>query len=154
MLRRWIDSSAKPEIFARGSSVLAGNTYVSKGLRQNPSYLFQIAASDANYLIFRTSLSAPVANAIEEVNNLDAYSLNNSLFESIAAILHYESAKFRSSYDEIATHYLLGDMLTCLFAPSFPGNEIIELDFPVKHMNFGRNTRCGKSKLVLRCLPS
>lgn len=101
--------------------------YVNKDLRKNPPYLFQIAVGSSNHVIFRTSISTPVANEIEEPNNLDTQSPNNSVFESMAVLINNEPAKSLSSYDEIAVRYFHGDMFTCIISQSFPGNEIIEL---------------------------
>jgi hypothetical protein len=49
--------------------------------------------------------------------------------------INNEPAKSLSSYEDIATHYFHGNMFTCMISQSLPGDEIIELEFPVKHMN-------------------
>ena len=132
-LLRWsrdsIDTSDAKQ-FALGVPVLAGNMYVDGALCKTPPYMFQLAASNLDHVIFRT----PIATGNQKKDS-DSYGANSSTFAALEVAIGLEPAKLLESYEDIEKHYLGRDHLTCLLSIGINSGLILELEFPVKHMN-------------------
>ena len=129
LMRLYPNGSTSSSLFVLGAPVLAGNMYVAGGLCKNPPYMFQVAGSQSNHVIFRTSMS-PGARA-----ESDSHGLNTLLFESFDINLEMEPAKLLYGYDEIAQHYSQRDQFSCLISIDIAYGGKIELEFPLKHLN-------------------
>jgi len=138
ILRLYSADDNVEELFALGAGVLAGNVYATSQLIKEPSYLFQIAASNERHVIFRTftqskALSWKALFGRGVVG--DSYG-KNQLFESLTVDLKSEDAKRVGIGEGIANYYLNHDNFLCLIKIPLPDSRRIELEFPVKHLNF------------------
>jgi hypothetical protein len=131
-LLRWSgDSRDTSDVkqFALGVPVLAGNMYADGELCKTPPYMFQLTASNLDHIIFRR----PIAPGNQE--DSDSYGSNSSIFTALEVNIESEPAKLLESYDDIERHYLCRDHLTCLLTIVMNSGSILELEFPIKHMN-------------------
>jgi hypothetical protein len=137
--RLWLDELREPKLFALGAAVLAGNMYVDGKLCKDPPYLFQVASGMGEYGIFRTALSFKLFDTVKRVLGLanapDSFGLIESKFESFNINLKMEAAETLQSYNEVAQHYVRGDVFTCLITIMDSAKGRLELEFPVKHLN-------------------
>jgi hypothetical protein len=126
------------EVFALGAGVLAGNVYAPAQLVKQPAYFFQIAASNERHVIFRT-YTQPKALSLKALFGRgivgDSYG-KNELFESLTVDLKSEDAKRVGAGEDLAGYYMFHDDFICLIKLPLPGNRTVELEFPVKHLNF------------------
>lgn len=126
------------ELFALGVGVLAGNVYAPRQLVKQPTYLFQIVASKERHVIFRTHTRPKILSwkaLFGREAEGDSYN-NNQIFPSLTIDLKSEGAKRVRTSEDIANHYLSHAHFSCLVKIPLTGNRSLELDFPVKHLNF------------------
>lgn len=126
------------ELFALGAGVIAGNMYAPGQLVKRPVYLFQIAASYDRHVIFRTYMRSKTFSLkalFGKDREGDSYG-TNQLFESLIVDLKSKDSKRLERNEDIAVHYLNQADFSCLIQFPFNGNRRLELEFPIKHLNF------------------
>ena len=126
------------ESFALGAGVLAGNMYVPQGLVKQPLYHFQLAASAARHVIYRTyaeaTSGAQLASAARPAEN-DTSGLNEQVFELLDFHIARENAHRLEAYADIAHHYERHAVFTAVIGFPLARSRRMELEFPVKHLN-------------------
>jgi hypothetical protein len=138
VLRVFDANNNAEELFALGAGVLAGNVYALGQLVRQPTYLYQIAASNDRIVIFRTYTQANFLSwksLLGKGRDGDTYSENKKIFESLIVDLKGENAKRIEIGEDIANHYLNCSEFSCLIKIPLPGDRRLELEFPVKHIN-------------------
>lgn len=137
VLRKYNKNNELINTFVLGAGVLAGNMYVSGSLVKNPSYFFQVAASEDMNVIYRTNtLETEKWRKFLNINRgsgtFDTY---NNDFESLEFNLGTEECvEVGLIYSDISMHYLRLHNFTCkIYVNKI--DECYELEFPVKHIN-------------------
>ncbi len=138
ILRVYDASDFIEESFVLSAGVLAGNVYAPDKLVKQPAYNFQIAASSTRHVIFRTYTESKLfswKSLVARGRERDSYG-ENQLFEPLDLKLHSKDVKKIESNEEIESHLLNCSDFTCLIHFPLLNNLRLELEFPVKHINF------------------
>lgn len=128
------------ESYALGAGVLAANMYVPSDLLKTPPYLFQIAASQTQHVIYRTPIALPTVPAQASGNGSIAAADNSAqnddaTFESLTVDIVTEPARELTTYAELTQQAHVLPDLTGAIGFSLGCGRRIELQFPIKHMN-------------------
>lgn len=122
-------------IYGLGSSVLAGNMYVQNGLLKCPPYLFQVAGSHAEQVIFRTFLTGFEKGGTFgwAKNNGTGDTQDKALLCGFKIKIEYEKAQAVIDYDSIENTFddnqFSGTIELQLDSTTF------KMEFPIYHMN-------------------
>jgi len=123
----------KAETYYLASAVLAGNVYAKNDLVKQPVYLFQIAASQENHVIFRTFVSLR-----DEQNSFDS---NSKLFKEIEFYISRKEAVILRDFDDIEFHFQQHNSMSACMSYETQQNYLIEIEFPIKHINIQQEKR-------------
>lgn len=138
VLRVYNKEGQRVEEFTLGTGVLAGNMYVSGRLVKDPSYFFQVAASDKRHVIFRTYTHSNRLGFKKGFRSVDEFDTRNrnDIFESLQYSLVLENAvKLDCSYENIKAHYIKLADFSCKMSFVLSNGYKIEFEYPIKHIN-------------------
>lgn len=119
--------------YCLGSQVLAGHVYGTGGLVIRPTYLFQIAASQDRHKIFRTYLQHRPASDSSGRNAGKFKEMNLRVVKQTAVVLH--------DFAAIEQHFDKYSQFSARIPLPQDGTTVIEMEFPVKHINLQRTQR-------------
>ena len=127
------EPTASTIFYCLGAQVLAGHVYGTDGLVIKPNYLFQIVASQNSHAIFRTYLRHRPASDSSGLNAGKFKEMNLRVVRQAAVVLH--------DFAAIEQHFDKYSQFSARITLPQEGATVIEIEFPVKHMNLQRVQR-------------
>lgn len=127
------EPTASASFYCLGAQVLAGHVYGTDELVIKPNYLFQIAASQNSHAIFRTYLRHRSASDSSGRNAGKFKEMNLRVVKQAAVVLH--------DFAAIEQHFDKYSQFSARITLPQEGATVIEIEFPVKHMNLQRVQR-------------
>lgn len=127
------EPTASTIFYGLGAQVLAGHVYATDGLVKKPDYLFQIAASQSNHVIFRTYLRHRPASDSSGRNAGKFKEMNLRVVKQTAVVLH--------DFAAIEQHFDKYSQFSARITLPQAGATVVEIEFPVKHINLQRARR-------------
>ena len=128
--------------FGLGKSVLAGNMYVSDGLLKQPTYLFQLAGSTVEQIIFRTFLPNQKMSTFPswvKKNSQVGDTHQKNLFDEFYLDIKKAPSKAVINYDEIEKSFYDNNFTARVQIEYYGLNFSVE--FPVNHINIKPEVR-------------
>ena len=123
------NNKKKSNTFCLSQSVLAGNMYSDKELLKNPPYLFQIAGSENEQIIYRSY----IPNRVDKKKNILNDTYGNPLFDLFEINLEKEKAITINNFNDIKKSF----KKNCFSAKVFFDFDkyYVNLEFPIRHIN-------------------
>jgi len=119
--------------YGLGSEVLAGHVYGAAGLVMKPNYLFQIAASPKAHAIFRTYA--------RHRPDRDSSGTNAGLFKEMDLKVVNRGAVVLCDFAAIEDHFDRHSQFSARVTFPQVAATVVEIEFPVKHVNLQRAHR-------------
>lgn len=120
--------------YCLGAEVLVGYVYGNDELVIRPNYLFQIAASRTDHTIFRTYLWHRPER--------DSAGKNAGLFTEMNLRVVKRGAVVLHDFAAIEQHFHKHSQFSARVSLPQDGTTVVEIEFPVKHMNLHRTRGC------------
>ncbi len=127
------ESSGTTDTYGLGAEVLAGEVYGTAGLVMRPNYLFQIAASRNAHAIFRTYARHRPDRDSSGANAASFKEMDLRVVKRGAVVLHDIAA--------IEEHFDRHSQFSARVTLPQVGATVVEIEFPVKHINLQRAHR-------------
>lgn len=127
------EPTASASFYCLGAQVLAGHVYGTDELVIKPNYLFQIVASQNSHEIFRTYLRHRPES--------DSSGRNAGKFKVMDLRVVKQAASVLKDFTEIEQHFDKYSQFSARITLPQDGATMIEIEFPVKHINLQRCQR-------------